>query len=502
MAYQDLSNSRNPSTDLLTTEYVSFGHVVQSKQDQSKYRKASEISANITPTFKKELSLFPIFDAFLLYTPCFVIKDRDKKFYIPMLILILIAFILRALNHTLYFIYIDKEHEKYGSDLEVEIFVALMFILPFVNNIIRLRYFIKYFNFSTWHYPSYINPKSGVKTINNTILNRLSFLLRRPAYAKNKISKSFRKGWIGIMIIIITQIIFKIIITYKYGQNYVYFYEVTSFSMLIYSIIWSLIYAFVFDIPDFLCLLVARIMLTECQLAITHFIQELKSMSLDEIVESNIFHKYIIMHKEIKDNVKHFYYFILILAFIVLIGIWYGINYVLSTETWIIKENTDAVILYVVLWIISTLLIAIQLIFALYPAFKMNQLNHHLLDNVNEKIDDIMFNRQQFHQQSMLNDFMDIVCRKQKHKKSTMASIKNYNSIKFNDKTEDLKNKICKYSIQKSALDILSQLLIEIEENPCTISLVGVTICYQSMRDLIIGLIISQILSLLWGSVY
>lgn len=500
MAYQDLSNSRNPSTDLLMTEYVSFGHVVQSNQDQSKYRKASEISNNITPTFKKELSLFPLFDKFLLYTPCFVIKDRDKKFYIPMFILIIIAFILRFMNHALYFMYLDKEHNEYNSDLKVEIFVALMFILPFINNIIRLRYFVNYFNFNTWHYPSYINPKSGVKTINNTILNRLSFLLRRPAYAKNKISKSFRKGWIGIMIIIITQVIFKIILTYKYGQNYIYFYQVNSLSMLIYSIIWSFLYAFVFDIPDVLCLLVCRIILTECQLAITHFIEELKSMSLDEIGgESNIFHKYIIMNKEINDNVKHFHHFISIMAFTVLLGIWYGINYILSTETWTVKQNDDAVLLYIILWIISTLLLALQLMFALYPAFKMNQLNHDLLENVNIRIDDIMFNRQQFHKESMLNDFMDIVCKKQRHKKSTMGSL-NYQDIKFNDKTEDLKNKISKYSIQKSALDILSSLLIEIEEHPCTISLFGIEISYKSVKDIIIGLIISQILSLLWGA--
>ena len=172
-SHQKLSNSRNPSADLLSTEYVSFGHVVQAKQEENKHRKASEFS-KATATFKKELSLFPIFDKFLLYLPCFVIKDRAKKFYIPMVILILIAFLLRAINHGLYFIYIDREHQRFGSNLEVEIFVAAMFILPFINNIIRLRYFVKYFNFTTWHYPSYINPKSGVKTINNTILNRLS----------------------------------------------------------------------------------------------------------------------------------------------------------------------------------------------------------------------------------------------------------------------------------------------------------------------------------------
>ena len=138
--YQDLSHSRNPSADLLSTEYVSFGHVVQAKQDENKNRKPSEFS-KITATFKKELSLFPIFDKFLLYTPCFVIKDRDKKFYIPMLILIFIAFLLRAINHGLYFIYIDREHQRFDSNLEVEIFVALMFILPFITNIIRFRYF-------------------------------------------------------------------------------------------------------------------------------------------------------------------------------------------------------------------------------------------------------------------------------------------------------------------------------------------------------------------------
>ena len=64
-----------------------------------------------------------------------------------------------------------------------------MFLLPFINNIIRLRYFIFYFSFNLWHYPSYINPKSGVKLINNTILNRLSFLLRRPKYAKDKLTE-------------------------------------------------------------------------------------------------------------------------------------------------------------------------------------------------------------------------------------------------------------------------------------------------------------------------
>ena len=513
MSFQDLSSSvgRNPSTDLLRTEYVSFGHVVRSQhQHKNKHSiAASEISSVNTPTFKKELSLFPLFDKFIMYTPCYIIKDRSKKQYIPILCLIFIVFIFRGIIHGLYFIYIDKEHGHFNKNYEIEIFVGLMFLLPFINNIIRIRYFLLYFSFNLWHYPSYINPKSGVKLINNTIYNRLSFLLRRPKYAKNKFGKSFRNGWILIMIIIIISIIFRIILNYKYSTIYIIIiWKVKKSTYLIYSIIYSLLYSFIFDIPDLMLLLTARIHFTECQFYISHFMEELLSMSLDEVVESNIFHKYLIMKQEIYNIYHKFYYFIVIMTFQILLGIWYGINYILSIKTWNNnnkQENQELTILWILFWILSTLYPIIQLMFALYPALKMTKLNQLLLENVNEKIDDIMYNRQKFHDENMLNEFMNIVCKPHHggiHKKSRNHSLRfDTNTMRYNDKTQELKNKISKYSIQKSALDILSNLLNEIEENPCSFKIIGIIIDKSSLKDLIIGLIIAQIFTILWSSV-
>eukprot|EP01084_Bolivina_argentea_P142124 249696_1 len=490
-SYQNASIGIKASDSTAKDEYVSFQHVVRSNNPQKKKASdASEYSFTNTPAFKKELSLFPLFDKFLLYTPTYVIKNRSKKIHIPILILITIIFIIRAFNHVIYFIAID---DKYNTEYSTEIFVALMFILPFINNIIRIRYFLKYFNWTLWHYPSYINPKSGIKTINTQIFNKLSFLLRRPAYLKNKISKNFRIGWFCIMAIIFASIIFRILLWDQHSQtSIIKVLEVSSITAWTCGIIWAFIYGFCFDMPDLLMLLVARIHFTECQLYITHFTQELITMSLDEIVESNLFEKYLIMYKNINDLNKPFYYFIIIMSFEVLIGIWYGITYILSIKTW---SNGNNISLWIIFWILSTLVILLQLIFALWPAIKMTELNNILIENVNDKIDDIMINRQTFHDENMLNDFMDIVCKQNinnsKHKKSfnTFSYSRNlsrYNTMKFNDKTIELKDKISKYSIQKESLMVLNQLLNAIENNPCSYKLIGITIDKYSIRDIII----------------
>ena len=70
-----------------------------------------------------------------------------------------------------------------------------------------------HFTFDLWHYPSYINTKSGINTINDQLLNRLSWILKRPGYAKKQIGKDFRTGWGFIMFIVFVFFLIMSIIT-------------------------------------------------------------------------------------------------------------------------------------------------------------------------------------------------------------------------------------------------------------------------------------------------
>ena len=137
----------------------------------------------------------------------------------------------------------------------------------------------------------------------------------------------------------------------------------------------------------------------------------------------------------------------------------------------------------------------------------MTELNEILLQNVNLKIDDIMLNRLRFHDDEMLNDFMDIVCKRDVKQKGTAkwsmySGLSRFATMKYNDKTMELREKMTKYSIQKEALVLLNQLLSEIEENPCSYRLIGVSVGKHLIRDLILVLVVSQILQIMWTAAF
>ena len=492
------SKSKRSKQHVLSSQYVSFGHVVRAQDPLRRDRSATE-STVATPVYKKEISLFPLLDKFILYTPTYTIQNRSKKWHIPLLILVGFLTLGRIINHILY-LYSYNDGADYQFKEEMQLFTAVMLLLPLINNVIRIHFFLRHFTFKLWHYPSYINPTSGITTINNQILDRLSFLLRRPAAAKLRITRDFRTGWALIMLIILCSICFRIVLYYNYSGFEVLFLTVPPWFDWLYAVIWSILYALTFDIPDLLYLLVARIHFIECTLDIRHFAEELGAMSLDEIVESNLYRRYCTMYSEIQEMLGIFKYFIGIMTFEVLFGIWYGLNFGLSPNSWTdrtMSEGEIPVTIAVLFWFTSVVVVASQLLFALWPAFEMTRLNGVLVNHINLVIDDIMRHSTKLYEESMMTDFMDVVCKWNRNIKSARNR---YHTMKFSDKTAELKKQICKYSNEKAALDILNQLLCVIEEKSCSYRVLGVTVDKSSLKHVVVALILLQIFSLMWAA--
>merc|ERR1712154_601158 len=98
---------------------------------------------------------------------------------------------------------------------------------------------------------------------------------------------------------------------------------------------------------------------------------------------------------------------------------------------------------------------------------------------------------------------MGIVCKRDLKQKGTAkwsiySGLSRFATMKYNDKTMELKEKITKYSIQSEALIVLNHLLNEIDDNPCSYRLFGMSVGKHSIRHLIFVLVASQILQIMW----
>ena len=205
-------------------------------------------------------------------------NSGSKKVHIPILVLFVsVAFLLHITNSISYF---TKQDNTYKYQAQLEVFAALMLLLPLVRALLRLDFFVRRFSFALWHYPSYMNPASGVQTMNTQILLRLSLLLRRPVLAKKLMRRNLRCGWLAIMAVVLTALVLRMALYAKYGD-----WSIFAAQDWLYGVSYALLCALVLDVPDLLLLLAARLHLTECLLQLQALIGELRAMSLDEVVE-------------------------------------------------------------------------------------------------------------------------------------------------------------------------------------------------------------------------
>ena len=165
----------------------------------------------------------------------------------------------------------------------------------------------------------------------------------------------------------------------------------------------------------------------------------------------------------------------------------------------------DAVCVGALLWLIWVAVLAAQLCFALWPALELAELNEVLCAHVNGAIADIVANRQSLHEAEVATDFVEVVCGRRRHKQSAKhsyysESTSRHYTMKLGDRAAELRRKLAKYSMQRSALDILHQLLCAVEETPCCLRLLGCVVNKASLRKFFVFCVLSQIFSLMWAA--
>eukprot|EP01084_Bolivina_argentea_P195002 334636_1 len=449
------------------------------------------------------ISLFPCLDRLILYTPTYILKNRNHIIHCAILTSIWLA-VLFTLGYTLWFF---ASSSTYGLDAETFGFLILMFILPFFASALRLYFFIYHFDFSIWHQPreSITNPSKYA--------SKLSFILKQEPYFLARMSKRFNIGCyiiFGILFVIILLrfvINIQLIVPNLFHQNEKQI-NINYKNILIAS--GSLLAQQIGQqIPDCLMMLVGRLYFTESHLAILNYTKELKTMTPKQIILGNIHTKYDKMYQFINNISKPFKNYILCFIITFCFLCWYLLT-VFSTVADKVFKSKDVTLAYQYLLIAYAVYNVVLGIFTLWPAFRMTELSDELTDVVNDKITNILENRIHFYHDDILNPFMESLQYKQvsNYSKNNSRSSKVKKELDTLDmeitlrkNTLSLRSNLALWSEQKSALEILNQLVFTMEQQSCAYQVFGLSLDRYSMRNFIIGLAVGKIFALMWNSV-
>ena len=302
-------------------------------------------------------------------------------------------------------------------------------------------------------------------------------------------------------------------------------------------------YLITITIPDVVMCIVARIYFTECYLYTKSFVNELKEMNVDDIINGDILLKYMEMNKKISQYCNLFYLWIMCLLLQLLMASWHTVSTYLHPQT---AENNK---IWAIYNCIETLIYVFMTIFILWPAMLMTEkINLLKKEIINEKLNKILKSRLHFHDDLILNNLMNAIIQKQ-HEYMDINNYGNYSPMKraksggnkiialneekkeidemkrnnqsieesmsntvtmSNGKEDDgyygdddlnvLWQSIRSHSKQECALEILNRLKYFLKKHSCCYELIGIEIDRSSIRDFIIALIITNILSFMWDS--
>ena len=335
----------------------------------------------------------------------------------------------------------------------------------YIGSFLRLYFFVKHFNFDIWRYdPKYLKN------------NKMSYLLRQSPNIKNKIRKRFN---IGTTIIILTMslYLFSAIIT-----GYIYLKEFNNdddgaMSLMI-SIGFNLI-AYIFQIlPDIIMVFVSRLYFTECHLYIKHYTDHynvntnysLKTSSFyDNIIAFDVHENYLKMHKRINLLCSQINYWVLVFMVDMTFFIWFFISSILYTN-----YDVTQIPLYVqsIIFFFGAIF---QALFMLWPALRMTELFEELKEKINQQIELLLKDKMHLHDEKLLYGI----------------------TVNGHQYVTRLRENINIYSKQKTCLELLSQLLLTMEDKPCSFQFLGLSLDRYSIRDFVLALFVGKIFSFL-----
>merc|ERR1712228_897179 len=158
--------------------------------------------------------------------------------------------------------------------------------------------------------------------------------------------------------------------------------------------------------PDVLMVLIARLYFTECYLYTQSFVDEMKEMQMNDIINGEICQKYNEMNHKIKMYGSLFYIWIINLCIQLILSSWHSVStymhpYNAITEIWIIYNSMEGLVYFLVV------------LFILWPVMAMNQKLSTLMDIINEKLDQILKTRLHFHDDAIMDHLLNAILQKQ-----------------------------------------------------------------------------------------
>ena len=434
-------------------------------------------------------SLFPGLDKFILYTPSYILKDRPHIIHR----IIAVSFAVGIMSTQIIMLLVFIGTSTYGMDYETFGFIILMIFLPLLASGLRLYFFIYNFKFDIWHRPK--NALSNPSKYESS----LSFLLKQEPYLLARMCERFKIGCWILSILIGLMTIFHLFINFQYAMPHLFNENETEINLnggsFAYPILFIIVQTIGQQIPDCLMMIVGRLYFTECHLAILDYTKKLKMMSTKDIMEKNIYIKYLEMYEFIESMSKHFKHFILCFIITFCWLCWY-ILAIFGSHISHIYNGTSLSIQNAALLVLYALQYAVSGIFTLWPAFRMTELFDELVQVVDDKINHILENRIHLYDEGILKSLMESF----KHNK-----VKTCNSddiaVEYKADMLQLKSNIEQWSEQRSALEILTKLVSTMEERSCAYQVFGLSLDRYSIRNFVIGLFVGKILSVMWSSV-
>lgn len=258
-----------------------------------------------------------------------------------------------------------------------------------------------------------------------------------------------------------------------------------------FAVVQGLIFIASITLPDVMMILVARIYFTECYLYAKSFVNEVTDMNMDEIIDGHILERYLEMNKKIEGYSKLFYLWIMNVLLQLLMSSWHAVSIYLhpydQQEFYLIYQSLEALI-----YVLATM-------FVLWPAMLMTEKINSLKEVVNDKLDHILKSRLHFHDDLILNNLMNAIIQKQHEYMADDVSIMQDPM----DEQKDLNvlyESMVSHSKQECALEILNRIKYYFKKHSCCYELIGVEIDRNSIRDFVIALVVTNILSFMWDN--
>eukprot|EP01083_Nonionella_stella_P157631 511977_1 len=459
---------------------------------------------------KEYISLFPAIDVLIWYLPTYILRNRPHKCKHILLLTVCIIFVLYTIYHRLWHIlivYVDPTAPTHN--LCRGVFYSIVYLNPYIGSALRFYFFNSKFDWNLWH-----RKKKTLTADSPTASSSMSYTLAANTAFKTRLRTVVRVYCAIMLAAFLIEYVFVFavwcgVVMEQAGNDF----ALSKPASISITVIQLLVSAISITIPDLSMAIVARIYFTECYLYVESFVNDLKCMTLDDIIDGNVCQRYTEMNKQITDYTSVFELWIMNLLLQTLITSWYTVSQVIMHPKAICKS------VWLIYIAMGAVLCVSKAVFVLYPVMRMTEMINTLQDKIiNDKINDTLKHRLHFHDEAILANLMDLMTQKQllfmdadKTDGMQMKSM-NTQSIKSSSSSSVLHSKhgyeeekemsalfqnITAYSKQECALEILNRFKYLSLKHSCRYKLFGMSMERLRIRDFLIVVIATNMLPIL-----